>query len=83
MHDAVFLFDVDGTLLQAGSRYHNRSLMAAVERLCGQMPDVAHLALAGRTDTEILADMAAGAGAKLTPDLPRLFQLAVEDFEVR
>jgi phosphoglycolate phosphatase len=84
VRDAIFLFDVDGTLLQAGSRYHNQSLLAAVEQLSGQPPSVGTLALAGRTDTEILRDMIASTGAAATPALlPRLFEASAADFERR
>ncbi|HEY8693527.1 MAG TPA: HAD hydrolase-like protein [Chloroflexota bacterium] len=84
MRDAIFLFDVDGTLLQAGSRYHNQSLLAAVEQVRGKPPHAEALALAGRTDTEILLDMVASTGVESTPDLlPRLFEASVLDFDAR
>ena len=84
MRDAVFLFDVDGTLLQAGSRHHNQSLLSAVERVCGRVPNAEALALAGRTDTEILLDMVASTGLPPEPGLlPALFEVSVADFEVR
>jgi phosphoglycolate phosphatase len=84
MRDAVLLFDVDGTLLQAGNRYHHQSLIAAVERVCGQTPEVDQQALAGRTDTEILKEMVDSFGWQVTPDLlPKLFQAAIADFNVR
>jgi phosphoglycolate phosphatase len=82
--EAVLLFDVDGTLLQAGNRVHHQSLLAAVQGLCGKMPEVDQIALAGRTDTEILREMVASIGAELAPQtLPRLFRAAIEDFEER
>lgn len=84
VRDSVFLFDVDGTILQAGFRAHNLSLIAAVERICGGEPDAAGLALAGRTDTEILLDMIASTGREDGRELlPQVFDAAVEDFEER
>ncbi|HEX6512907.1 MAG TPA: HAD hydrolase-like protein [Chloroflexota bacterium] len=79
---AVFLFDVDGTLLQAGNPYHHQAMVAAVAEVCGTMPDVDQVALAGRTDTEILKEMVARAGASLEPEtLPRLFKASINEFE--
>ena len=84
MRDAILLFDVDGTLLQAGNRFHHQSLLAAVERLVGREPQVDQQILAGRTDTEILQEMVLSTGAATSPDLlPRLLQAATEDFEIR
>ena len=82
LRDCALLFDVDGTLLQAGNRYHHQALVSAVEDVCGRAPRLEQVALAGRTDTEILYDMVADTGAELAPDmLPRLFALAIAEFE--
>ena len=84
MRDAVFLFDVDGTLLRAGNRTHNQSLRVAVQQVCGVIPELNTVPLAGRTDSEILADMVSSIGVPLEPGmLPRLFEAAVVDFESR
>lgn len=84
MRDAICLLDVDGTLLQAGSQYHHEALVAAVERVCGHTPDTAGLALAGRTDTEIVLDLIASTGYERGRDiLPHVFQTSVEEFEQR
>ena len=84
MRAAIFLFDVDGTLLQAGSRYHNQALVAAVEQVCGRTPNMDGLPLAGRTDTEIVLDMVATTGLEASPSLlPAIFEASVADFEVR
>jgi phosphoglycolate phosphatase len=82
VQQAVFLFDVDGTLLQAGNRTHNESLRRAVQQVCGTYPYCDTIPLAGRTDSEILADMVASVGADLQAGmLPRLFDVSSADFD--
>src|SRR5438876_6508945 len=81
VQDAAFLFDVDGTLLQAGNQVHNESLKAAVEIVCGKPPDTRYIHLAGRTDTEILGEMVTSAGLDMRAELlPQLFAAAVAEF---
>lgn len=73
---------MDGTLLQAGNRIHNEAMRKAVEQVCGTYPTVDTIPLAGRTDTEILADMVTSVGAKREPDmLGRLFEISTAEFE--
>jgi phosphoglycolate phosphatase len=82
VQDAVFLFDVDGTLLQAGNRLHNATLRRAVQNVCGAYPGLDTIPLAGRTDSEILADMVDSVGARLEPGmLQRLFEIASTEYE--
>jgi phosphoglycolate phosphatase len=84
LQHAVFLFDVDGTLLQAANRVHNEALRTAVSGVCGTYPGLDTVPLAGRTDSEILADMMDSVGARLEPGmLQRLFDIASTEFEAR
>jgi len=78
----LLLFDVDGTLLQAGFQEHNLALKAAVRDICGRYPDTNLIPLAGRTDTEILLDMAKCVGVNADADhLRRMFAAASAEFD--
>jgi phosphoglycolate phosphatase len=82
LSEAVFLFDVDGTLLQAGNRTHTLALRKAVEGVCARCPDLDTIPLAGRTDSEILRDVVTSVGCELEPGmLRRLFEQAAAEFE--
>jgi phosphoglycolate phosphatase-like HAD superfamily hydrolase len=53
---AIFLFDIDGTLLRAGSRVHRDSFAHAYREVYGIPLDLDGVKAAGRTDTWLLAE---------------------------
>ncbi|MHB8619076.1 MAG: HAD family hydrolase [Chloroflexota bacterium] len=81
LSESVFLLDVDGTLLTTGTSYHGQAIEWAVEQATGRRVDAHDIYLAGRTDSEILADMLARAGVERSEELlTRLFELAADAF---
>jgi phosphoglycolate phosphatase-like HAD superfamily hydrolase len=53
---ALFLFDIDGTLLRAGSRVHRDSFAYAYREVYGLPLSLDGIKAAGRTDTWLLAE---------------------------
>jgi phosphoglycolate phosphatase len=55
----LILFDLDGTLLRAGDKAHQRALVDGVRDVLGLEPTFAGVPLAGRLDGQIVHDMVA------------------------
>jgi phosphoglycolate phosphatase len=55
----LVLFDLDGTLLRAGDKAHQRALVDGVRDVLGVEPTFAGVPLAGRLDGQIVHDMVA------------------------
>jgi phosphoglycolate phosphatase-like HAD superfamily hydrolase len=62
VHRPLVLFDLDGTLLRAGDRAHQRALLDGVRDVLGVEPVFAGVPLAGRLDGQIVHDLVAEHG---------------------
>jgi phosphoglycolate phosphatase len=58
----LVLFDLDGTLLRAGDKAHQRALVDGVREVLGVEPTFEGVPLAGRLDGQIVHDMVAAHG---------------------
>lgn len=53
---ALFLFDIDGTIIRAGSRVHREAFARAFRAVYGLPLDLNGISAAGRTDTWLMAE---------------------------
>jgi len=63
MHQALVLFDIDGTLLRRAGPHHREALVEAVRRVTGLDTTTEGVPVAGMLDRDILSVMLANGGA--------------------
>lgn len=71
-NQALILFDIDGTLLQAGDRAHAQALLDAFRDVFGLEPDLDGVALAGMLDAQIVRQLLAKHDVDVTAAESRL-----------
>jgi len=79
MHQALVLFDIDGTLLRRAGPHHREALVEAVRRVTGLNTTTEGVPVAGMLDRDILAVMLANGGvsrAMIRRHMPEIVQRA-------
>lgn len=77
-HPALFLFDIDGTILHGGTAVHKDAFADAFRRIYGQDLSLDGVSAAGRTDTWLLAEPLRRAGfdeSAIHARMPEAFDL--------